>query len=508
MSFWVVLLIIIAVLGWLDQFRTDKGDAAKDALGKAPFPAKATPSPITAKSEEIQPADAPPTILSGVNRALETINEGITKRLQVQSAIGELQRDVDRERALIDGALKLAESRLDTEEKRRRMDPATRDIFDQTRQRLEGVLADANVGKAERTIDYRRPDFSFPPGDYDAALAHAIREKIGALQAEREAYVAETNRRIAGTELGRYFVEEFQRLGGPATALSLRSRGSAGVVAGEETSAVASSQAGVPLWISPESESSGATSGQSHASSRPRTSRTTLASILGSAVSDPDASTEVLNKFIIQQQAKAIGVPYLLHFTDLTNLRSILVNGLKPVAVLRESGTSYRANDNLRLDGQTDAISLSIGHPNDRMFAKYRWLDVTRRWVVLVVSPSALWTLPVAFNRHNAADKRVSSLPREERMTPAAFRGMFARSDDLPCRDAGSLLAYDPTDVQAELLAFGTIPERLITGVAFDDAASLEAHRDCLGDRRSSVQTEGSGFFGARSYARKSGWIY
>ena len=89
--------------------------------------------------------------------------------------------------------------------------------------------------------------------------------------------------------------------------------------------------------------------------------------------------------------------------------------------------TPFRANDCLRLDGHKDAVSLSIAHPNDRMFAKYRWQDLQQKWAVLVLDPSILWLLPTAFNRHNAADKRMSSLSatngcRSRLSTPCSCR--------------------------------------------------------------------------------------
>lgn len=248
-----------------------------------------------------------------------------------------------------------------------------------------------------------------------------------------------------------------------------------------------------------------------------------LNSLIGSNASSPEGSAslsgfspEDMSKTLdawrrasaIKAQAEAIGIPYLVHFTDLANLPATLEKGLGPVAELAAAGMPFRANDRLRLDGHTDAVSLSIGHPNDKMFAKYRWQDAERRWAVLVLKPSILWTLPVAFNRHNAADKRVSSLSQDQRMTAAAFDGMFATTDDLPSREASNLLPYDLTDVQAELLVFATIPARLITGVVFDSAASEASHRSFLGERRSTVEPGSSGFFAARSYARKAGWTY
>lgn len=201
-------------------------------------------------------------------------------------------------------------------------------------------------------------------------------------------------------------------------------------------------------------------------------------------------------------------MPYLLHFTQAENLPFIIGCGLQPVASLAAARTPFRANDHLRLDGQKDAVSLSIAHPNDRMFAKYRWQNPGQKWVVLVLEPSIMWLNPTAFNRNNAADKRMTSMTPEERMSVEAFEDMFLPSDSLPSRETNRLLPFDPTDVQAELLVFGNISSDLITGVVFSDEDSLIACDADLGDRRLSVHAEGTGFFGARAYARKTGWTY
>ncbi len=85
----------------------------------------------------------------------------------------------------------------------------------------------------------------------------------------------------------------------------------------------------------------------------------------------------------IQAHARRIRVPYLVHFTRVANLPSILQHGLYPVSRTAEVGVAPVVNDELRLDGHRNATSLSIAFPNYRMFWKYRQENVGVDWVVL-----------------------------------------------------------------------------------------------------------------------------
>ena len=71
----------------------------------------------------------------------------------------------------------------------------------------------------------------------------------------------------------------------------------------------------------------------------------------------------------------------LVHFTRVRNLRSILKNGLLGRSTLEawplERQPEY--NDDMRLEGFREAICLSVGFPNYRMFYKYR---ITTRWKI------------------------------------------------------------------------------------------------------------------------------
>ncbi len=170
-------------------------------------------------------------------------------------------------------------------------------------------------------------------------------------------------------------------------------------------------------------------------------------------------------------------IPYLLHFTKLKNLESILNKGLLSKSKIDEEGMSVAINDSLRLDYRENAISTSIVFPNYKLFYGFRQIDKDK-WVVLVINPQILLDNKVAFCKHNAADARISSTSIEELMTQESFEGMFEEIDEEideeRSRRDQKLKDYDPTDSQAEILIFNEIPTKYIAGVVFDNKKNKE----------------------------------
>lgn len=148
---------------------------------------------------------------------------------------------------------------------------------------------------------------------------------------------------------------------------------------------------------------------------------------------------------------------YLTHFTRLENVRGILDHGL----VSRQDLGEERClrNDGLRLDRRRHANCLSISHPNYKMFYRYRQQDTDALWVVLVLDPAILWELDCGFVEVNAASAGVSARTEAELKSADALNAMFA---DAPLRTRLRLPTFHPTDPQAEVLVFQTVPPRFI----------------------------------------------
>lgn len=210
-----------------------------------------------------------------------------------------------------------------------------------------------------------------------------------------------------------------------------------------------------------------------------------------------------MSQLAIREHALAVAIPYLLHFTRVSNLSSILTHGLYPIGRVDEINASPTINDQHRLDGHRDSTSISIGFPNCKMLFKYRMADTTAEWVILVLHPEILWAKNCAFCRHNAADARISSLPLASLKTPQAFVGMYAEIEGLGTRGDQKLKSYDPTDEQAEVLVFDVIEPRYIVGAVFEKESVLNAHIPLLGaTRRHYLHANNKGMFANRKYAR------
>jgi hypothetical protein len=160
----------------------------------------------------------------------------------------------------------------------------------------------------------------------------------------------------------------------------------------------------------------------------------------------------------------------LYHFTHINNLRSILEMGLVTKAHLEKLGIDYIENDTNRWDGVEDSISLSISHPNHKMFMKYAKPTGLENWVVLRISPELLsgntnpaykelenydYLDKAIFNKLNAASFAMKNISTEERKSHVAFLDMFESN-------IGMTLETYTFDNQAEILYQGDIPKEFI----------------------------------------------
>ncbi|HDY7709000.1 DarT ssDNA thymidine ADP-ribosyltransferase family protein [Vibrio vulnificus] len=195
-------------------------------------------------------------------------------------------------------------------------------------------------------------------------------------------------------------------------------------------------------------------------------------------------------------------IPYLVHFTNLKNLKSIFSDGLVPRSQLDALDAEYESNDDARLDGHEDSVSLSVAFPNCQMFYKL-WKNSGDKFCLLALDPELLQKHSSAFCKYNAADGAISSQDIETLKTAAAFEGMF---DELPSQRSRAdqkLEDYDPTDVQAEILVFDTIPKGYIGAVVFPDKESEKDFKDIIGGCKSYVHSPNKGFYGTRTFSRE-----
>ena len=139
------------------------------------------------------------------------------------------------------------------------------------------------------------------------------------------------------------------------------------------------------------------------------------------------------------------GIKELIHFTNISNLETIIKYGILPRKEVDRRIPTASVNDMNRYDTYTNATCLSVSFPNYKMFYKYQNEDKDARWAVLSLKPELLTNFDVKyffFYKENAAKNESSR---------CSFAEMF-----------GSSNGCDPEDPQAEILAFGVIPPKYI----------------------------------------------
>src|SRR5262249_20607187 len=155
--------------------------------------------------------------------------------------------------------------------------------------------------------------------------------------------------------------------------------------------------------------------------------------------------------------------------TRLENLVGILAEGILPRSTLEGRPSGVIFNDDIRTDGHKEAVCLSIGFPNYKMFYKYRQADQTTIWAVLLIRADVLWELDCAFCWANAACSAISRLPLAVLKDFSSLAKMFADQCEVSGinRAACGIPNWFPTNPQAEVLAFSGVPLSYVTEIHF-----------------------------------------
>jgi len=163
------------------------------------------------------------------------------------------------------------------------------------------------------------------------------------------------------------------------------------------------------------------------------------------------------------------GIEFVIHFTRIENLKSILENGIIPREELENNNTSATFNDQYRIDGCKNATCCSICHPNYKMFYTLRQEDTDQEWVVIGIKKDIIWEKDCAFCVENAASANVTSIPIWQRKGKEAFQKLFEELINPPTRKELKIPESCPTNPQAEILVFDYIEPEDIVGVAFQN---------------------------------------
>lgn len=165
-----------------------------------------------------------------------------------------------------------------------------------------------------------------------------------------------------------------------------------------------------------------------------------------------------------------------IHFTNERNLFSILNRGVLSRKVLQENNIPFEYNDEKRLDGMIDAVSLSITFPNYRMFYKYRYLKEKNNWVVITFNSHKILEYNCSFYKTNAACFSSYQYEKEERQNVDYFEEMFSDWDPNHRRCELDLCSNETTNPQAEVMVFDAIPISCINRIVFQNEDQLKMY--------------------------------
>lgn len=181
---------------------------------------------------------------------------------------------------------------------------------------------------------------------------------------------------------------------------------------------------------------------------------------------------DILKKIIKEREIKNV-----LHFTRLSNLDSILKNGLKSRKYLETIENSSTFNDEYRHDGCKEAICCSLCYPNYKMFYSLRQENPKEEWVVIGIRESILWEKDCAFCVENAASNNVTAISLAERKGKKALKKIFKEDEIKPTRKELGLKDSCPTNPQAEILVFDDIEPENIFGVVFQSSNRVAEYK-------------------------------
>ena len=202
----------------------------------------------------------------------------------------------------------------------------------------------------------------------------------------------------------------------------------------------------------------------------------------------------------IKAFVQELDIPYLVHFTHISNLESIFEKGLLSRDIVDDELDNVVINDKERYDRRTYTVSTSIAHPNDLMFYKYR--DVDEDWVVIAINRRVLWNSECMFFKHNAADGTMSILEDKEVKGLAALQALYDEIDGFESRAEQKLKNYDPTDKQAEVLIENEVTVEDFLGIFVSNRMVKKKCKDLLGDVAIKINSPGKGVYASRRYRR------
>lgn len=187
---------------------------------------------------------------------------------------------------------------------------------------------------------------------------------------------------------------------------------------------------------------------------------------------------------------KENNIEYLVHFTPIKNLKSILEHGICSNKYCNEHGIKFIPTDSDRLDGYTDFVSLSISFPNYKMFYKKRQ-TMDEDFAVLLIDSSVLKLYDQ--KERKFSNKNAASNNSQKGGSFEYLKQMFERPS---LREKLGLQENYTTDPQAEVLIKGRIPTDYIKEIHIN---TLDAYEEVKEYVKEDLLKLGSPMFAKRT---------
>ena len=167
-------------------------------------------------------------------------------------------------------------------------------------------------------------------------------------------------------------------------------------------------------------------------------------------------------------------VKYLVHFTNIENLSSILEYGILSVEELEKRRIDYINNDFSRYDGKKQCSCFSVEFPNISLYNSFTRKQSDAQWVVLLVEAEVLIISEgdKYFCVHNAASSSIRKKVKVNQLQkPEDFENMFFQNIEYSKRCGKYVInrtvekSYLTTSGQAEILIEGEIHKENIKGI-------------------------------------------
>lgn len=188
---------------------------------------------------------------------------------------------------------------------------------------------------------------------------------------------------------------------------------------------------------------------------------------------------EIIYKYLEQRE-----VNFLVHFTPISNLPSILKYGILPRSELNARRIHADTPDKDRLDNRLDYSSFSIAFPNYKVFFNKR-CTTQYQYAVLIIDPQIILDLPlsaISYLPGNAASNKINNA--ENYIGIDAVKALYSPTvqigETIYTREQMGIPDHYPTNPQAEVFIRSAIKPQYIRSIKGETSAQVAEIKELL----------------------------